>query len=247
MRRPRPALRPACLAALAVLTAQLWTGGSPADADSTDGTLTVLVSRDSDFSGGYDPEIDRPQPGITITVTDPGGHVVSGTTDAAGEVVVKPGEELTGGRYVVSAEIPAGLDLGAVVGSKTFAPPSSTVDVTSEDQTVRLGVAQAEPERTAVTADPPPAPSAATSAAAAAPPAEPRFAVGGRVWSDLDRDGRQDPDEPAAPRTSVQLLEAGGTWWPRPPRAAARAATASTTSRPGCTPSASPASPRAPG
>jgi protocatechuate 3,4-dioxygenase beta subunit len=31
------------------------------------------------------------------------------------------------------------------------------------------------------------------------------------VWADRNRDGRQDPDEPAASRTSVQLLDADGT------------------------------------
>jgi protocatechuate 3,4-dioxygenase beta subunit len=38
----------------------------------------------------------------------------------------------------------------------------------------------------------------------------PRFAVGDRVWADLNGDGRQDPGESQASRTSVQLLDADG-------------------------------------
>jgi uncharacterized protein (DUF2141 family) len=215
VRRPRRLLSPACLAVLAALVTPLWLAAVPASADPTDGTLTVLVSRDANANGGFDPEMDQPQAGIAVTVTDVGGHSVSGTTDDAGEMVVQPSETLKGGRYFVTAEVPADLKLSPVPESDTFSPFSSTVDVASENRTVHLGVRdRAETDTSAPTQEPEsapaPAPAPAPAAPAPAPPAPLRFAVGDRVWDDLDRDGRQDPDEPAAARTSVQLLDADG-------------------------------------
>ena len=121
-----------------------------------DGTITVLVARDVDGDGGYTPEVDEPQSGVTVTVTDAGGSAVSDTSDEAGLVVVEPTDELSGGRYFVTAEIPEDLGLAPVPAGANFAPMSSTVDVTSEDQTVRVGVtARAEPEPTTAPAAPP--------------------------------------------------------------------------------------------
>ncbi|MCE3275270.1 MAG: collagen-binding protein [Propionibacteriaceae bacterium] len=114
----------------------------PADAETTDGTLTVIVNRDFDANGIYDGTIDRPQPGIEIAVTDASGAHVAGVTDREGTFVLDATSKLKGGRYFVVAEIPAALsDLAPVSESSSFQPLSTAVDVTSEDQTVRMGVA----------------------------------------------------------------------------------------------------------
>ena len=114
----------------------------PADAETTDGTLTVIVNRDVDGNGNYDDTVDQPQPGIEIAVTDASGARVKGVTERDGTFVLEATSKLEGGRYFVVAEIPAALsDLTPVPESSTFQPLSTTVDVTSEDQTVRMGVA----------------------------------------------------------------------------------------------------------
>lgn len=203
-------LSSACAAGLAAVVCPLGWGALPAQADPDDGTITVLVARDVDGDGGYTPEVDEPQSGVTVTVTDAGGRSVSDTSDQEGLVVVEPTDELSGGRYFVTADIPEGLGLAPVPAGENFASMSSTVDVTSESQTVRLGVrAGVEPDPTTPAVPqqrPQPQPLPAPVA-----PAAPRFAVGDRVWRDLDGDGKQDADEPAAPQTSVQLLGSKGT------------------------------------
>jgi 5-hydroxyisourate hydrolase-like protein (transthyretin family) len=203
-------LSSACAAGLAAVVCPLGWGTLPAQADPDDGTITVLVARDVDGSGDYTPEVDEPQSGVSVTVTDAGGRSVSDTSDEAGLVVVEPTDELSGGRYFVTAEIPEELGMTAVPAGGSFAPMSSTVDVTSESQTVRLGVTvRAEPAPTTPPV-PQPRPQPPPVPAPSAPPA-PRFAVGDRVWRDLDGDGKQDASEPAASRTSVQLLGSKGT------------------------------------
>jgi len=200
-------LSPACAAGLLALASPLPLGFLAAAADPTDGTITVVVVRDADGDGRYDPAGDPPQRGIGVTVTDAGGKSVTGTTGETGEVVVRPTGRLTGGRYFVTAEVPDDLGLAPVPESPSFAASSSTVDVTSESQTVRLGVAAPTEQRRSTpppsAPPPPPAPRPATSAG-------PRFAVGDRVWHDLNRQGTQDAAEPAASRTSVQLLDSAG-------------------------------------
>ena len=105
----------------------------------------MVVERDVDANGSYDKDTDTPQAGIEITVTDAGGETVDGVTDSDGRYEVKATDELKGGRYFVVAEIPESLgDLTPVAESDSFAPLSTTVDVTSEDQVVRMGVALAD-------------------------------------------------------------------------------------------------------
>ena len=114
----------------------------PAHADATDGTLTVIVNRDVDQNGAYDSAVDDPQPGIEIVISDAGGERVDGRTDDEGRYVLTGSDTLTGGRYFVVAEIPADLsDLAPVPASDTFSPLSTTVDVSTDSQTVRMGVA----------------------------------------------------------------------------------------------------------
>ena len=60
----------------------------PADGETTDGTLTVIVNRDVDGNQSYDATIDRPQPGIGIAVTDASGARVTGVTDTDGTFVL---------------------------------------------------------------------------------------------------------------------------------------------------------------
>jgi serine-aspartate repeat-containing protein C/D/E len=197
-------------AAFSVLTLALLAGAvlavsSPlAHADTSDGTLTVIVNRDEDGDHGYDPAIDGPQPGIQITVTDASGASVRGITDDDGHFVLHGTNQLDGGRYTVTAEIPPNLsELVPVPASDTYASFVTTVDVSTSSQTVRLGVA------------PRPAPTVAATAPTVGPPPTvasrpPRFAVGDRVWRDLNRSGVQDPSEPPAAKVSVQLVGLDG-------------------------------------
>ena len=114
----------------------------PANAETTDGTLTVIVNHDFNGNGNYDGTVDKPQPGIEIAVTDASGYRVEGVTEHDGRFVLAATSRLKGGRYFVVAEIPAALSyLTPVPESSTFQPLSTTVDVTSENQTVRMGVA----------------------------------------------------------------------------------------------------------
>lgn len=209
-------LRPACLAALAGLVCGPLLATSPATADLTDGTLTVTVVVDDDASGGYDPEVDRPQPGVPVTVTDATGHAVTATTDDGGRVLVPAGEALVGGRYFVTAELPPELGVVPAVPSGSFTAFSSTVDVSTENRSVVLGVvtrppAEPSPGEPSATPEPPaesrPAAPAPARSAVAAPL---RFAVGDRVWDDRDGDGRQDEDEGGAGGVSAQLLDGDG-------------------------------------
>ena len=176
----------------------------PAVAETTDGTLTVVVNRDLDRNGNYDSILDLPQPGIGIAVTDASGFRIKGVTDRDGTFVLPATSDLKGGRYYVVAEIPAALShLTPVPESSTFQPLSTTVDVTSEDQTVRMGVAagrtstETQPEQRDV--------SRSWNRSEVA-----RFAVGDVVWRDDNRSGVQDAGESPASRISVQLLNVEG-------------------------------------
>jgi SdrD B-like domain len=178
----------------------------PADAETTDGTLTVIVNRDVDGNGIYDGAIDRPQSGIELAVTDASGASVPGVTDSDGTFVLHATSKLKGGRYFVVAEIPAALaDLAPVPGSSTFQPLSTTVDVTSEDQTVRMGVAAGRMSSEPPRSDDPTRASRSSSRAEVA-----RFAIGDMVWRDDNRSGVQDTGESPASRISIQLLNIDG-------------------------------------
>ena len=113
-----------------------------ASAEVDDGTLTVIVNRDLDGDNAYDAGEDPPQPGIDITVRDAQGKTKQGRTGSDGRYVLEGTDDLVGGLYFVVAEIPSVLsDLGPVPESETFAPLSTTVDVSADSQTVRMGVA----------------------------------------------------------------------------------------------------------
>lgn len=168
-------------------------------ADSTDGTLMVTVQRDVNGNGRYDPGTDTPQEGIGIAVSDAGGSTVTGVTDTEGQFVLGASDKLTGGRYFVVAKIPnAHRELTPVPESSTFQALTTTVDLTSENQSVRMGVAARPAPAVAL---PPPGPPEQSARVAA-----PLFAVGDQVWTDTDKSGRQDVGEPTAGRVSVQLL-----------------------------------------
>jgi hypothetical protein len=177
----------------------------PADAETTDGTLTIVVNRDLDGNGNYDGTIDQPQPGIGIAVTDASGYRVEGVTDRDGTFVLPATSRLKGGRYDVVAEIPAALsNLTPVPESSTFQPLSTRVDVTSENQTVRMGVAAGRRSSGA------PQPESTSVSRSWNRPEVARFAVGDVVWRDDNRSGVQDPGESPASRISVQLLNVEG-------------------------------------
>ncbi len=177
----------------------------PADAETTDGTLTVIVNRDVDGNRNYDAAIDQPQPGIGIAVTDAGGYRVTGVTDGDGAFVLQGTSKLEGGRYFVAAEIPSVLPgLTPVLDSSTFQPLSTTVDVTSEDQTVRMGVTAGRTSAEAPQSEP-------TSLSRSSNRSEvAKFAVGDVVWRDDNRSGGQDTGESPASRISIQLLNVDG-------------------------------------
>ena len=113
-----------------------------AHADTSDGALTVLVNRDELGDHDYDSTVDGPQPGIQITVTDARGATVRGITDDKGQFVLLGTGQLSGGRYTVAAEIPPNLsELAPVPASDSYAPFTTTVDVSASSQTLRMGVA----------------------------------------------------------------------------------------------------------
>jgi len=176
-----------------------------AGAQPTDATLTVIVNRDIDQNGSYSSDIDQPQPGIEISVTDASGHSVHGVTGRDGRFVHRASTKLAGGRYFVVAKVPHSLaGLTPVPESSTFQPWSTTVDLTSETQTVRMGVAvgrtPAEPLQ----------PQPTSVSRGSDRPQFARFAVGDLVWMDDNRSGVQDPGELPASLISVQLLNVDG-------------------------------------
>ncbi len=177
----------------------------PADAETTDGTLTVVVNRDLDGNGNYDAILDQPQAGIGIAVTDASGFRVKGVTDGDGTFVLPATSELKGGRYYVVAEIPAALShFTPVPESSTYQPLSTTVDLTSEDRTVRMGVAAGR------TSTETPQPESREVSRSWNRSEVARFAVGDVVWRDDNRSGVQDAGESPASRISVQLLSVEG-------------------------------------
>lgn len=189
--------------ALLLGSASLVISSPPAQADTSDGTLTVLVNRDENGDQAYDPGVDGPQPGIQIAVSDAGGATVRGITDDSGQFVLTSTDQLAGGRYTVAAEIPPSLsELAPVPASDSYVPFVTTVDVSASSQTVRMGVAPSPVATRAATA-----PTVGPSAAASEPH---RFAVGDYVWRDLNRSGVQDPSEPPAAKISVQLVGLDG-------------------------------------
>jgi SdrD B-like domain len=176
-----------------------------ANAESTDGKLTVIVNRDVDQNGNFSSDVDQPQPGIEVVVTDAGGSSDTGVTGPDGRFVLTATPTLQGGRYFVVARIPAALpDLAPVPESSTFQPLSTTVDVTSENQTVRMGVAVRR------TSTEPPPPQATSVSRSSDRPELALFAVGDLAWRDDNRSGIQDPGESPASWISVQLLNVEG-------------------------------------
>lgn len=206
LRRQRRQSAAFVVLAVTALSGAAVIGTAPAaHAEDSDGTLTVLVNRDEDGDSTYDSDIDPPQPGIVVTVTDTAGSTVRGITDGGGRFVLTGTEQLVGGQYRVSAAIPPNLsELSPVDGSETFASFSTAVDLRNGSQTVRLGVASVS---VAGAVSPAPHPSVVPPTAASRPP---RFAVGDKVWRDLNRSGCQDPGEPPQARISVQLLNVDG-------------------------------------
>ena len=205
MGRLRSSTALVALTLLAALGAAAQPG--PASADATDGTLIVVVVRDTDANGSYDKDTDTPQAGIEITVTDAGGEVVEGVTDRDGRYELKATDELDGGRYFVIAEIPESLDnLTPVAESDSFAPsapPSMSPPKTRWSEWVWPSPTNPNRRR-------PPSPSPTTVPAIEQRTTAPRFAVGDLVFRDVNRSGVHDANEPAAAGISVQLLDSDG-------------------------------------
>lgn len=112
---------------------------------SSDGTLHVQVERDYLGTGVYDSGIDVAQAGIDVTVSDPGGASVSGTSDATGTITVDT-SSLSGGAYRVVGSIPTPYSnylrpAPASTGAGHFSSMTSFVDVSNgNDVTLTLGV-----------------------------------------------------------------------------------------------------------
>ncbi|MFF0389873.1 SdrD B-like domain-containing protein [Kitasatospora sp. NPDC004615] len=121
-------------------------GAGQAGATATDGTLTVQVLRDFFGTGVINTAMDVPQRGMKISVTDPAGRRVTGTTDVTGKVVVAPSGALTGGRYRVDVTVPAPFDGYLRAAPASTAPNhfdsfTSFVDVSAgKDASVITGV-----------------------------------------------------------------------------------------------------------
>ena len=180
----------------------------PAEAETTDGTLTVIVNRDIDGNGNYDGTIDEPQRHQDCG-NDASGHLVDGVTERDGSFVLAATSTLKGAVFVV-AEIPAVLSgLSPCFESSTFQPLSTTVNVTSENQTVRMEFAAGR-----MSAETPQPDRQACPRNSDRPQVAP-FAVGDVVWRDDNRSGVQDAGESPASEVSIQLLNVDGKWSPR--------------------------------
>ncbi|WP_165367838.1 SdrD B-like domain-containing protein, partial [Phytoactinopolyspora endophytica] len=89
---------------------------STAQADESDGTVTVRVVRDYNANGLWDAtfggeEVNEPGvEGITVELVDAEGNIVPGETDANGVATFPASADLTGGQYRVEASIPEELD-----------------------------------------------------------------------------------------------------------------------------------------
>lgn len=89
------------------LTAAMAAPAAPAQAASGDGALTVRVIRDMGANRLWDPVIDLPLAGVTVTVTDALGSTATLTTDASGLATLPAGDtRLSGGKYRVDVVNP---------------------------------------------------------------------------------------------------------------------------------------------
>ena len=115
---------------LATLCPATASADATAWAEVDDGTLTVIVNRDLDRDNAYDAGATRRSPASTSPSATREGKTKQGRTGSDGRYVLEGTDDLAGGLYFVVAEIPSGLpDLAPVPESETFAPLSTTVDV----------------------------------------------------------------------------------------------------------------------
>lgn len=132
--------------ALAVSGLAVFGSVPMAQAATTDGTVTVLVSRDFSGDGRYDAGVDLPQSGVEVSVSDASGNTVSGLTDANGEFYVDT-TPLAGGRYMVEVQVPPALShlqiapAGGSGDPNDYRSATTFVDVNGGvNHTVRVGV-----------------------------------------------------------------------------------------------------------
>ncbi|MDX3763935.1 hypothetical protein PV684_54675, partial [Streptomyces sp. AK02-04a] len=78
----------------------------PAVADAGDGSALVRVVQEVNANGKWDKALEPGLAGVTVTLTDAGGHSVTGTTQADGTVRLSPGSSLTGGKYRIEVKNP---------------------------------------------------------------------------------------------------------------------------------------------
>ncbi|HET6503213.1 MAG TPA: SdrD B-like domain-containing protein [Amycolatopsis sp.] len=95
------------LSGLLLMSSAVGPMAGTAGAATADGRLTVEVLRDFFGKGVINTTMDVPQQGMSVAVTDPAGHQVTGITDATGKVVVSKSTVLTGGQYRVDVSVPA--------------------------------------------------------------------------------------------------------------------------------------------
>ena len=184
----------ATLVALTLLAALGAAHPAPAEADTTDGTLTVIVDRDVDANGSYDTGHRHPAGGDP----DHGDRCRRGDgrrCHRQQRPIRAQSHRQADRRSVLRGRRDPRVtgDLTPVAESDSFAPLSTAVDVTSEDQTVRMGVALADEPEPASLPKPEPTAVPSTSERTTAP----RFAVGDLVFRDVNRSGVHDADEPA--------------------------------------------------
>ncbi|MBM7516975.1 SdrD B-like domain-containing protein [Nocardioides nitrophenolicus] len=119
----------AAVAAGAVTFTATGPVAAPAQAASTDDALTVRVIRDMGGNGQYDPVIDLPFAGATVTVTDAFGATANLVTDANGIATLPAGDtRLTGGKYRVDVANPDPTRFEPAVAS--FDDPADTPSAT---------------------------------------------------------------------------------------------------------------------
>jgi uncharacterized repeat protein (TIGR01451 family) len=158
---------------------------------------------DADRDGRQDPG-EKPAPGVSVKLLDAGGRVVATTrTDAAGRYVF---DSLEPGSYRVAF---GGLPAGARFTGQGVGGGSTDSNADSSGRTGLISLQPGAPGLRATTA------ADGLSAGFVNPTVDAGivrtfYAVGDRVWRDVDQDGVQDAGEKPVAGVGVQLLDSAG-------------------------------------
>ena len=184
-----------------------WDAGVVARSYAIGDTVWIDENRDGLQDAG-EPALE----GTTVELVDPatGATIATRTTDADGKYVF---DELPAGQYQVRFTLTdeQAAELRFTVRDAASGDPDADSDAdpaTGITSVVALGPGDAE-----LTTDDAPAGLKATDGIDPTWDAgviRKTYAVGDRTWIDADRDGVQDPTEPALPGVTVELLDGDG-------------------------------------